>query len=496
MNGNGTMNRILGANGVLFDRTSPADLPYPKTGRLAYAQDTTGARVRSKLNADLNRFLQSFTWTGKGKIPYRTMLEMSNHPVIAMATAAVTHPLRALGYEIQCRREDVRAFVDAVISGIWVRLKEIAFGNGVPYGWAPMEKVFEVMDLEAEPRLSSASQEIRQKSIQFTQRWVLTKLVALCPDPLITQPVIDEKASFGGLENRPPSTGLDASEWTRLPPEKVFVFTPDKLSGSLLGKGVYVNAYRSWMRDRILWHLWMMHLERRGIPQAKGRAPVEEREDPFTGAKRSGMAILQDLLTSAIHGEPFILPDEVNEISKLQAWDVELMSTDPRGDLFERAVGQGELAMVHGILRGPAKTVLQGTGRTGTFAETREHSDLYWNCLQTLADSFEDDANAHLIPQIVDLNFTGAPPCRLKLERVRSLDRDFLQKIAPDVMKARTIVGGKIVTPAGLVDPVKLFNTAGIPLNLAVLSAKSGESLDGGLEPKPEAAAEPKKATE
>jgi hypothetical protein len=455
--------------------------------RVSELQDERDARIIGREYADLDRFLTRYAWPGTPPLSFWTMWEMRRDPAVALGMSIVTFPLRGLGFEVVGRKEKQRRLVDAAIRRLWCSLGQV--DDAFFYGYWPAEIVWAYGDLVSEGRVDS-SEPGPAKAMKFRGVTYPHCFVDLIPHRDLTRPVLNPTTKeFEGLDNRAPTSQsasiVSTYDFKFIPRAKALCYVPEAKFGSWFGCPRAEVAHRDWYLKRVERVKWGAYLDRRGQPTPVGWAPEGLIDDPYAkGQKISSVAHMERQVRKTIHGYPVVWPYKTDEHGN-QMFGVNLLKDDKRGDQFRDAITYCDLSIIRALV-GPEKTGIQGT-RQGSYAETSVHQDLFWVMEQFYVEAKAAFINHQIIPLIQAFNFPDPDPTvRIKIDPVRSWDRDAVNRIIALLFDTPMLVGKKWIKPRQMVDGVDFIRRLNMPLNQRVFDEDApAPPPDEGAAPNP-----------
>ena len=357
-------------------------------------------------------------WNPEG-VTYDTFDKMRQHPQIAAGLAAIKLPILATNWTVSCQDEDIAAFCYQTLRPLWRGLVRSSL-TAIDYGVAFHEKVWEIKELS----LKREDKEGNTKTFYNRQAAVYKKLKSLHPQWI--RILIDGIDNFGGIHQQFRGNDVD------LKPNKVFVFTHAKGEnfGNLYGTSRLKNIYDIWYWWMALSQFMMRYFERRASPAVVVRTPIgkskEGKEHSLTGFEM-GKALINDMVVT--------LPSKLGSDGKTPLWDIDYLQDQPRGELFVSALNSLEIKMLRGLFV-PERVLTQDL-RTGSYALSRTHFNIFIMELDGLVADLEDHFTRYVVRPLVEYNFGAtAPQAFVEMERLSQQRREFLAKVFFEMAKS------------------------------------------------------------
>lgn len=299
---------------------------------------------------------------------------------VKAALLAVGLPIRRAQWFVQAasedpRDEEIRDFVSSALfeyqSITWDDFLRQALLM-TAYGVMVFEKVFEVKEVEG-------------------KSWVCWKKFA----PRLPKSIV--RWSIANDQDGITQNTVNGAE-AQIPMEKLLVFVQEKEGDNWWGISCLRAAYKHWYIKSNLEKIDAIAHERQGlgIPFVK-LTKAHTAED---------VAKAENILSNMYaHHESFLV--EPADIS-VEFKDMHAVSTKDAA----RAIGYHDRQIVKAVL---AQFLDLGSGPTGSRALSEDHSELFLQSLEAIANNIADVINKYAIKQLVDLNFE-APGKYPKLE--------------------------------------------------------------------------------
>lgn len=177
----------------------------------------------------------------------------------------------------------------------------------------------------------------------------------------------------------------------RIPVEKLLVFSNDKEGADFQGKSVLRPAYKHWFIKDQLDRIYAIAVERNGvgIPVMK----VDGTAQNDTNMKRA-----EDIVKNvAAHEQAYVVEVEGTAFRFEGLGSGKVLDPLQMIQRHERLIGVSMLAQFLAL----------GAQALGSYALSEDHSTLFLRAERAIAEYICDIHNRHLIPQLVDFNFSG-----------------------------------------------------------------------------------------
>jgi len=316
----------------------------------------------------------------------QTYRSMRANPTIALARAAATCPIVALGWSYE-ESEDAPAGAAEFIEHQLDPLRKHLVGHGLralDYGWSPFEMVWQPVTVDKAERLG-----IRKA------KPLLVDITEILSDRMTGQ--------YAGLRQK----GVD------LLPEATLLFSYDQEAGNLYGRARMENCRKPWER----WE---------GIDKQQGRYcqkvggvipmieyPEGETKDEH-GADVDNFDHAKRVLRELGQGHGVVMPNKLAQyaedllnrgvdINKLKAWHIGFLETKQRhGVEFVAQMRHEESLMARGWLM-PERAITEG--QYGTKAEAESQTDLAMVVAEQDSEWLVETVNAYLVDRLLVWNW-------------------------------------------------------------------------------------------
>jgi phage gp29-like protein len=302
-----------------------------------------------------------------------TRMRRSDATVQALELA-ITLPIRATDWDVQPASDDPAAkeaadlVYDNLFGGMTHTFDDFLRDAllALFYGFVVFEKVFEERD-----------------------NFIVWRKFAPRHPQTIDRFLFDETGGLAGVRQ----VGLDPQGRFRqvdIPIEKLLVFIWRRELGNPYGVSVLRAAYKHWFLKDLAYKLQAIALERWAVGIPVGKVPAGTSEQD----KQTFLQMLE-----AMRGHEraaMVLPED---------YSVELIGAEAgqrANQAFVEAIQHHDTMIVKSVL---AQFLNLGTGDVGSWALSRDHSQLFLMGLNSVAQWFADHINRYAIPQLCRLNF-------------------------------------------------------------------------------------------
>jgi len=302
-----------------------------------------------------------------------TRMRRSDATVQALELA-ITLPIRATDWDIQPASDDPTAqeaadlVYDNLFGGMTHTFDDFLRDAllALFYGFTVFEKVFEERD-----------------------NYIVWRKFAPRHPQTIERFLFDEAGGLAGVRQ----VGFDPQGRFRqvdIPIEKLLVFIWRRELGNPYGVSVLRAAYKHWFLKDIAYKLQAIALERWAVGIPVGKVP--------SGTSENDKQIFLQML-EAMRGHEraaMVLPED---------YQIEIIGAEAgqrANQAFVEAIQHHDTMIVKAVL---AQFLNLGTGDVGSWALSRDHSQLFLMGLNSVAQWFADHINRYAIPQLCRLNF-------------------------------------------------------------------------------------------
>jgi phage gp29-like protein len=302
-----------------------------------------------------------------------TRMRRSDATVQALELA-ITLPIRATDWDVRPASDDPTAkeatdlVYDNLFGGMTHTFDDFLRDAllALFYGFTVFEKVFEERD-----------------------DYIVWRKFAPRHPQTIERFLFDETGGLAGVRQ----VGFDPQgrfQRVDIPIDKLLVFIWRREFGSPYGVSVLRAAYKHWFLKDLAYKLQAIALERWAVGIPVGKVPAGTSEQD----KQTFLQMLE-----AMRGHEraaMVLPED---------YSVELIGAEAgqrANQAFVEAIQHHDTMIVKSVL---AQFLNLGTGDVGSWALSRDHSQLFLMGLNSVAQWFADHINRYAIPQLCRLNF-------------------------------------------------------------------------------------------
>ena len=287
---------------------------------------------------------------------------------------ALTLPVRATTWDVQPASEDPTAkeAADLVYENLFGGMTH-TFDDflrdallALFYGFTVFEKVFEERN-----------------------NYIVWRKFAPRHPATIERFLFDETGGLAGVRQ----VGFDPQGRFRqidIPIDKLLVFIWRRELGNPYGVSVLRAAYKHWFLKDLAYKLQAIALERWAVGIPVGKVPAGTSESD----KQAFLQLLQAMRSH--ERAALVLPED---------YRIELIGAEAgqrANQAFVEAIQHHDTMLVKAVL---AQFLNLGTGDVGSWALSRDHSQLFMMSLNAVAQWFADHINRYAIPQLCRLNF-------------------------------------------------------------------------------------------
>lgn len=234
----------------------------------------------------------------------------------------------------------------------------------MPLGVSVFEKVFEIRAIEGKDYIVWSK--FAPRSARTIQAWQTES----------GEPGIQQRKTAGGVVS--------------IPMDKLLVFTHQKEGDNYDGLSILRPAYKHWHIKNTLYKIDAIAAERQGLGVPYAKLP-----EGFSEADRAkAEAILKNMRAN---DQAFLIIPKDYEIGFLDMFARTTRDLTPSISHHNREIAKSVLAQFLDL----------GSDATGSFALSKDQTNLFLQSLETVADSVCDIFNRYAIKQLIDLNFEG-----------------------------------------------------------------------------------------
>lgn len=228
----------------------------------------------------------------------------------------------------------------------------------------------------------------------------------------------DSKGGFGGYKQSYYDPDTKKLTEVLVPVEKCFLFTYNKDEDEVYGQSAFIAAAYHFDKKRRLYYLYEQSVEKGAMPpkvltMQEGNTDKEDKQ----AANLAAMGSFG--IDSAV-----LVPTGY----KLDAYDSAKGRIDPMV-----GVDHHNAEMARSIL---AQFILLGSSdKTGSFALSKSHADLFMMALRGAMIELEEHFNSYLIPQLIDYNFDRPLYPEFHFNDMTDDTQDFIESIFLEIVK-------------------------------------------------------------
>jgi hypothetical protein len=260
----------------------------------------------------------------------------------------------------------------------------------LPYGWSYLEIVYKVRggDVENDPTRRS----------KYADGLVGWRKLALRAQDSLVQWTFDEK---GGLQAMVQSAN---GRHVPIPIQKALLFRTTVSRGNPEGRSVLRNAYLAWRRKTRIEELEGVGIERdlAGLPVAL--VPPEYLDKDADPEKKAALEAIKTIVTNIRRDEQegIVFPRDVDEETKLDRWELKLLSTGGRRQFDTDAiVGRYNQQIAMTVL---ADMILLGHEKVGSRSLGVSKLELFLLVLTAWLDEVGAVMNEYGVSRLMKLN--------------------------------------------------------------------------------------------
>jgi len=228
----------------------------------------------------------------------------------------------------------------------------------------------------------------------------------------------DDKGGFAGFEQSYYSKEQKKTITVQIPVEKCFLYTYNKDEDEIYGQSAFQSAYYHWDRKRRLYYLYEQSVEKGAMPPKM--LEVQEGNDDTESTQRANLQAMDRFgIDSAV-----LVPTGY----KLNPYDAGKGRIDPMPGIDHQ-----DAQMARSVL---AQFILLGSGdKTGSFALSKSHADLFMMALRGMMAEVEEHINSYLIPQLIDYNYETQYYPEFRFNDMSDDTADFIESIFLEIVK-------------------------------------------------------------
>lgn len=273
----------------------------------------------------------------------------------------------------------------------------------------------------------------------------------------------DPHGGFAGIVQRA-SDGVNGQKEVHIPPEKVLFFVVDKEEHPFYGRSMFEPALYHFDKKHKLYYIAHIAAQQAAVP-----ARIAYQEGGGTQELTTGKRTQLERALASFGFNTAMIP--------------------PRGIKIEPFGGKGDAAIReilevinHHNVQASQSILAQfidlgqgGENATGSYALSKDSSDLFLMCSQTLLDSFAETFNTHLIPKFIDWNFGSGKYPKLVFEPLA----DETKQAMAEVFQALSVASTTNVSPDFIWELEKrVADQLGLPIDYDALDAEREAQME------------------
>ncbi len=401
-------------------------------------------------------------------IPDYIRKRMRRDPQIQLGLTALKSPFYGTTYWASGGNARTRAFVQkTLIEAPWFKSLIGSILNALDFGRQTHELMWNISDVTID-----TDGEGPIPPIELPRAYVLGKPIDQDPE-LATIWVDGDTGDFCGFSSPrtlgrvvPASKAIHAAyrpEWQ-----------------NWLGTAIIDASYNAWYWANQVYVFVKRHLELKGDPPLKGRAPSQaphKSDKTLDGQNPSDPVRELGLIAAALRGSGVcVLPSDRDPQTKELLYDLEEMVYDTRDEQFLRMLQHYNDLKLRALLV-PERIVTQES-TVGSFAMQQGMLDVFFSNLQViLEDLILSTLNEQVVRPLVELNFgKSAPmPCITASPISKQNNKLLAELIKASLTVPRHTKDGREFLGAELIDLATSLKTLGVPSNRADDIARDGD---------------------
>lgn len=357
-----------------------------------------------QLSAMIRRNGQYYT----GRLPWDMFDKIRVHPIVKLGLVVKAAPIITALREVKVRCEDpkIAAFIkDVFVAPLLLSLADTSVMMSYIFGVCPLEKVWEVREVRVSYTADDGSEAVAWDGPAL----VYKKFVFVHPRSVEKFNIDPDNNSFDGFEQKK----SPADTKNRLVPAwKAFVYINRQLFGGFWGESELEDIYPYWYYEEFFRALQSDYLRFSAIPPIVGYAPPGKRVDD-DGNEVDNMEYAGSILEKAWESLVIILPFELDDSGKQQAWSYKELSVGSHSDIYTKAIEELDVMILRGLIV-PERTVTQNMAAVGSYNQAEQHAERMLDAAKLETDRLLEYINEYAIPQLIEDNFgAGSAQCTL-----------------------------------------------------------------------------------
>lgn len=405
----------------------------------------------------------------------RDKLLMRQDPDIAFGMAIITAPIMNLEWSIESDDPIIKEFMTLQLNRIYRQLA-LGMSTAVGFGWQAGEKVWAIEDVDVEVQGDDGA--IVTKSLPNS--WVIERTKAL--DPRTVSILIDREGDkWAGLEQSFFAQRQKVNNRIGLFNSLLWSFRREQVWGNLRGWPLFWQAYAPWWAYIATDLFCNRYFQRKGDPGYKARAGSTILKG---GKEVDGYGYMAGQVLLAQSSGSVVLPNTRDPVSGEPMFNIEELSAQQRGDMFDRRLQFLSVKKLRGLWVTDRVGTAGGAGGIGT-GESEVHQDTFLMLADQVVKEWVDEIlQKQIVDQSVFMNF-GAEALKRSRTRVKAsglsaATRELFKNLINQVMQQEAILeDGGTLKLSDMIDGVGVLRSMGVPLKpqdeLAKIAAKKEE---------------------
>ncbi|HEX6825801.1 MAG TPA: hypothetical protein VF077_05725 [Nitrospiraceae bacterium] len=247
------------------------------------------------------------------------------------------------------------------------------------------------------------------KANRNTMRKLMVRKLAYRPPSTIVKFLYDSHGGPVGVRHRavdPSEAGMGQSREVDIPVSKLLIFPYDQLGGNMEGQSILRTAYKHWYYKEQFYKIDGVQKERHGLGVPKINLPPGYSQNDLDLARQLGSNFRTNERAFMI-----VPPGWEMDFTKLEGNMVNALESAQHHDLM---IARNVLVQFINTGTGSGSS----GGQSGARASSATMYDLFLKSLRHVGNQIADVLNVHLIPQLVDYNYTVKRYPKLCVRRV------------------------------------------------------------------------------
>ena len=464
--------RRIPTNGFHQPNVELASHPIPDEAQPQIGSQTNQLFGSADILGDVQEVLGVFN---PRLVGIRDKLLMRQDPDIAFGMAIITAPIMNLEWSIESDDPIIKEFCTQQLQRIYRQLA-LGMSNAVGFGWQAGEKVWQVEDVDVEIQGKDGKIETKH----MPNSWVIERTKAL--DPRTVSLLIDRDGDkWAGIEQSFFSQRNKVNNRIGLFNALLWSFRREQVWGNLRGWPLFWQAYAPWWAYIATDLFCNRYFQRKGDPgyKAHGSSTIIK-----GGKEIDGFQYMAAQTQMAQSSGSVILPNTRDPISGERMFDIQELSAQQRGDMFDRRLQFLSVKKLRGLWVTDRVGTAGGAGGIGT-GESEVHQDTFLMLADQVVKEWVDEIlQKQVVDQYVFMNFgvdaLKNSRTKVKASGLSAATRDLFKGLITQVMQQEAILeDGGTLKLQDMINGVQLLNSMGIPLRpqeeLEKIAAKKEE---------------------